>query len=205
MENLRERLQIPAERLDDLNAVLLQPGLRVIDDLLEVVARYGTPEEINRRAAAALQLPALRAQVAAIRPEYLADLDWLEVQRDTHAFTPMAAFRRRVLGDQAEAMTFADDYAVTLEISACQYFPWVRAVAERALQRGDLVPGRFIRVRKMKEQEQDGDLPCHAGRDADHRRERGRYARHQGHGRVKCASGRARDNHRLLRRRRSAG
>ncbi len=160
MENLRERLKIPAERLDDLNAVLLQPGLRVIDDLLDVVARYGTPEEINRRAAAARQLPALRHQVAALRPEYLADLDWLEARRDAGAFTTMAAFRRRVLGEQADTMDFADEYAVTLEISACQYFPWVRAIAERALQRGDLMPGRFIRVRKMKEQEQEGDLPA---------------------------------------------
>ncbi len=59
-------------------------------------------------------------------------------------------------------MNFTDDFAVTLEISACQYFPWVRMIAERALETGMLMPGRFIRVRKMKEQEEDGDLPAFA-------------------------------------------
>jgi hypothetical protein len=32
--------------------------------------------------------------------------------------------------------------------------------AQRAIDEGTLMPGRFIRVRKMKEQEQDGDLPA---------------------------------------------
>jgi hypothetical protein len=59
-------------------------------------------------------------------------------------------------------MRFTDHGAVTLEISACQYFPWVMLAARRAQERGELMPGRFIRVRKMKEQEEDGDLPATA-------------------------------------------
>ena len=55
-------------------------------------------------------------------------------------------------------MTFADDFAVTLEISAFQYFPWIVDIAKRAIADRMLMPGRFIRVRKMKEQEGDGDL-----------------------------------------------
>jgi hypothetical protein len=51
---------------------------------------------------------------------------------------------------------------VTLEISACQYFPWLMEIAERAVADGDLVPSRFIRVRNMVEQEADGDLPAFA-------------------------------------------
>jgi hypothetical protein len=39
-----------------------------------------------------------------------------------------------------------------------QYFPWIIAAAERAIDQGSLMPGRFIKVRKMKEQEADGDL-----------------------------------------------
>ena len=66
------------------------------------------------------------------------------------------------MGDKAEEIDFQDDFAVTLEISACQYFPWVRMIAERALEEGLLMPERFIRVRKMKEQEADGDLPAFA-------------------------------------------
>ncbi|MCS7039860.1 MAG: hypothetical protein RMN24_11335, partial [Anaerolineae bacterium] len=47
-----------------------------------------------------------------------------------------------------------------LEISAAQYFPWLMTAARRALAEGMLMPGRWIRVRKMKEQEADGDLPA---------------------------------------------
>ena len=75
--DLRDRLAIPGERLDDLNALLLDPGTRVVGDLLEVVARFGTPEEINARARAAGALPALMARVREANPEHLADLEWL--------------------------------------------------------------------------------------------------------------------------------
>jgi hypothetical protein len=161
-ENLRKRLEISPDKLDAVNALLLNPDMRVIDDFLEVVAIYGTPEEINAKAEAARQLPALRKRVAETCPEYLADLDWLVEQRDKDAFISVADYRRKVLGKQADDMVFNDDCAVTLEISAAQYFPWLIVAAKRAIGRGDLMPGRFIRVRKMKEQESDGDLPAFA-------------------------------------------
>lgn len=159
-KDLRELLKIPAERLEEINAVLLDPDTRVINDFLEVVARYGTPEEINRKAEQARQLPALFEKVEATRPEYLDDLHWLETQRDRGAFISIADYRRKVLGARAGQMQFRDEYAVTLEISAAQYFPWIILVAQRAIDQEMLVPGRFIKVRKMKEQEQDGDLPA---------------------------------------------
>lgn len=161
-EDLRYLLKIPVERLDDLNAILLDPDTRVINDFLAVVAKYGTPEEINRKAHQARQLPVLLERVKAVRPEYLADLEWLQAQRDKGAFISIADYRRKVLGAEADTMTFADDFAVTLEVSACQYFPWVIEAATRAIAQGTLMPGRFIRVRKMKEQEADGDLPAFA-------------------------------------------
>ena len=161
-EDLRHLLKIPVERLDDLNAILLDPDMRVVNDFLTVVAKYGTPEEINHKAQQARQLPVLLERVKAVRPEYLADLEWLEAQRDKHAFISIADYRRKVLGAQADTMLFNDDYAVTLEVSACQYFPWVIEAATRAIAQGTLMPGRFIRVRKMKEQEADGDLPAFA-------------------------------------------
>ncbi|NOY99923.1 MAG: hypothetical protein GXP40_12120 [Chloroflexi bacterium] len=161
-ERIRQLLKIPYDRLDDINAVLLDPDERVVNDFLAVVEKYGTPDEINQKAAEAGSLPNLLRIVEATKPEYLEDLKWLEEQRDAGAFISVADYRRKVLGDKADAAQFADDFAVTLEISACQYFPWVRAAAERAIEKGMLVPGRFIRVRKMKEQEADGDLPAFA-------------------------------------------
>ncbi len=156
--DLRNRLAIPASRLDDLNAFLLDPDARIVNDLLAVVARYGTPDEINRKAREAGRLPALLDRVRESRPDYLADLEWLEDQRERGAFVSVADFRRGVLGDRADTMTFRDDMAVTLEVSSLQYFPWVIAAARRAIADRSLMPGRWIRVRKMKEQEADGDL-----------------------------------------------
>jgi hypothetical protein len=161
-QDLRRRLEIAPDRLQALNAMLLNPDMRVINEFLAVVEKHGTPEEINRKAAEARQLDRLIAKTRATNPAYVDDLNWLTEQRDRGAFISEGDYRRRVLGDSAEGMTFADEYAVTLEISAAQYFPWVRKVVERAIERQMLVPGRFIRVRKMKEQEEDGDLPAFA-------------------------------------------
>jgi hypothetical protein len=157
-DDLRQRLKIPTARLDALNAVLLDPDTRVINDLLTVVAKYGTPEEINRKAAQARQLPALLDRVKAAKPEYLDDLKWLEEQRERRAFISVADYRRQILGARASTTTFKDEYAVTLEVSALQYFPWLIAAAQRAIADRLLMPGRWIKVRKMKEQEADGDL-----------------------------------------------
>jgi hypothetical protein len=156
--DLRARLMIPRTRLDDLNEFLLDPDARIVNDLIDVVARYGTPEEINERAREAGSLPALLDRVRATRPDYLRDLEWLEEQRERGAFVSVADFRRGVLGDRADTMTFRDDMAVTLEVSSLQYFPWVIAAARRAMAAQTLMPGRWIRVRKMREQEADGDL-----------------------------------------------
>ena len=159
-QNLRQLLKIPYDRLDSINAVLLDPDERVINNFLEVVARYGTPEEINHKAAEARKLPNLLRKVEAKKPEYLMHLNWLQKQRDQGNFISVADYRRKILGDKAATTKFAEDYAVTLEISAYQYFPWIIDIAERSLKDGLLMPGRFIKVRKMKEQEEDGDLPA---------------------------------------------
>ena len=160
MTDLSQRLIIPTSRLDDLNRLLFNPDNRMINDLLNIVAKYGTPEEINARANAARQLPALLAQVKASKPEFLADLKWLEEQRDNGAFISVADYRRSVLGPKADTTIFKDDSAVTLEVSAAQYFPWVITAAKKAIAEKSLLPGRWIKVRKMKEQEADGDLPA---------------------------------------------
>ena len=49
MSDLRELLKIQADNLEAINSVLLDPNSRVVSAFLDVVARYGTPEEINRK------------------------------------------------------------------------------------------------------------------------------------------------------------
>lgn len=161
-EDIRALLQIPTSRLDAINQILADPDMKIINDFLDVVAKYGTPEEINAKAEAARQMPVLREKVAKVHPEYLKDLDWLQEQREKGAFISIDEYRKKVLGERAEKMSFNDDFAVTLEISACQYFPYVILAAKRAIAEGLMMPGRFIRVRQMKEQEEDGDLPAFA-------------------------------------------
>jgi len=158
MTDLRKRLEISPERVDAINAVLLNPDMQVMNDFFEVVAKYGTPEEINAKAKEASKLDNLLAKVKEIKPEYLEDLEWLIEQRDQGAFISVSEYQHKVLGDKADTTDFADDYAVTLEVSAVQYFPYLMTAAKRSIEEGILLPGRFIRVRKMKEQEEDGDL-----------------------------------------------
>jgi simple sugar transport system ATP-binding protein len=49
-------------------------------------------------------------------------------------------------------MNFNEGKAVTLEVSALQYFPWLIEEAKQSIDKKEIMPGRFIRVRKMKEQ-----------------------------------------------------
>ena len=158
--DLRSRLSIPPDRLEAINSVLLDSETRPINDFLAVVAKYGTPEEINQQADDARQMPALLEKVKAAHPEYLEDLDWLEQQRKQQAFISIADYRQKVLGEKAAQIKFNEDCPVTLEVSASQYFPWIIPAAKRAIKQGTLMPGRYIKVRKMKEQEADGDLPA---------------------------------------------
>lgn len=160
--DLRQLLRIPTSRLEDINAILVDPDMRVINDFLSVISKYGSPEQINLKAIQARDLPSLLEKVSKTKPEYIADLKWLEEQRNKDAFITISDYRQKVLGDAAKATTFKDDFAVTLEISACQYFPWLIMIAKRAINEQALMPGRYIRVRKMKEQEADGDLPAFA-------------------------------------------
>src|SRR5512147_3237338 len=155
-EPIQNLLKISPKQLDVVNAVLLDPNSRVMQQFLQIVAKYGTPEEINHKHRESRKLENLFKQIEARAPEYLKDLNWLMEQRDRNAFISVPDYRRKVLGPDADTIHFKDDYAVTLEVSALQYFPWVREMAERAIRNQTLMPGRFIAVRKMKESEADG-------------------------------------------------
>ena len=157
--DLRGRLRISQARVDEINAMLLDPDSRVVNAFFDVVSRYGSVEEINQQAEEARHLPRLLDRLKEVDSPYLRDLEWLVEQRDRRAFITVADYRRKILGARADEMTFQDDLAVTLEISALQYFPFLISQAKQAIANGELMPGRYIRVRKMKEQESDhGDI-----------------------------------------------
>jgi len=159
-DDLRDLLAIPADRLMDINKMFLDPDTQVVNDFLEIVSKYGTPEEINNKAEQARRLSELFKKVKQTNPGYLNDLEWLIKERDAGSFISISEYRRKVLGDQTETAQFAEEFAVTLEISALQYFSWLITIAKRSISEGMLMPGRYIKVRNMKEQEADGDLPA---------------------------------------------
>ena len=160
MSDLQKLLKISPDKVKAVNSVFLDPGSQVMKNFFEVVAKYGTPQEINRKHRAARKMESLFKIVQERNPGAIKDLNWLIEQRDSGAFTSVADYRCKVLGDAANKMKFKDKYAVTLEVSALQYFPWIRPMTEKAIADKTLVPGRFIAVRNMKESEADGDLPA---------------------------------------------
>lgn len=155
MSELRESLKIATERMDEINNFLSDPSNELVNQLLELVERYGGPQEINRKAAEARNLDRLLDQLKTQGSPYVADLGWLVEQREANAFISMAEYRNRLMGDDAAESDINTENAVTLEISALQYFPWLISQAKRAIQKRELMPGRYIRVRNMAEQTAD--------------------------------------------------
>ena len=156
---IQKRLEIDSSLLKEINQFLLDPENPLIKPLVKIISKYGTPEEINSKACEARQLPNLLKMLRNIGSPYLKDLGWLMAERDREAFISISDFRRKILGDPGDKTTFDEGQAVTLEISALQYFPWLITEAQHAIDHQEVMPSRYIRVRKMKEQEKDqGDI-----------------------------------------------
>jgi hypothetical protein len=153
-----EALRIDSEDLEAVNRLLQDPNNKPVADLLAVVQRYGGPEEINRKAAEARQPERLLMRLEAQSSPYLKDLAWLSEQRDSGAFVTLDDYRANVLSGRSTVTSAGSVGNVTLEISALQFFPWLIAEARQAIAKQELMPGRFIRVRNMKEQTSDCDL-----------------------------------------------
>ena len=158
MSDIRKKLEIPKESLESINNFLLDENNPLINDLLNLIDKYGGIENINKKAEEASKLENLIEKVGKINTSYVKDIEWLISERDKKSFISVGDYRKKILGDKASEVSFNEDFAVTLELSACQYFPFFIDIAKDAIQNQKLVPGRIIRVRNMKEQEEDGDL-----------------------------------------------
>ncbi|MFX0182472.1 MAG: hypothetical protein ACFE95_05240 [Candidatus Hodarchaeota archaeon] len=158
MQDLRAKLRISEQNVKKINEFLLKTDNPIINDLLRIIDNYGGVNEINRKAKESSRLENLLNQLQKKKPEYVKDLEWLQRQRDENAFISVNDYRKKVLGDKIQDYVFDEKFAVTLELSACQYFPFLIEEAKQAISNKELIPGRIIRVRRMKEQEDDGDL-----------------------------------------------
>ena len=155
MNDLRDMLKISNSRLDMINQFLCDPKNETVNAIMELVDNYGGPEEINRKAAKAQKLNTLLNNLKAKHSPYVDDLKWLQDRIADKSFISIEEYRKKILGDKLGDVTINQEMAVTLEISAYQYFPWLISQAKRAIEKRELMPGRFIRVRNMAEQVED--------------------------------------------------
>jgi len=158
LNDLKERLRINEDNLKEINDFLLRKDNPLINGLLEIVEKHGGVDEINHKAREARKLENLMGRLGKKKSTYIKNLEWLIRQRDKEAFISIPAYRRKILGKKADSMKFDDSFAVTLEISAFNFFPWLIEEAKRAIAKQDLMPSRYIRVRGMKEQVEDDDI-----------------------------------------------
>jgi hypothetical protein len=158
LKTLRDKILLEQQKLEEINAFLLREDNPLVNDVLQIIDRYGGVNEINRRARENSQLESLMQRLEKMRSPFLKDVEWLIKQRDREAFISIPEYRRKILGEKADSMKFNEECAVTLEISACNFFPWLVEEAKKAIKQRDLMPARYIRVRSMKEQVEDGDI-----------------------------------------------
>ncbi len=162
MTDLSQRLKINEGNLKEINEFLVRKDNPLVSKVLEIVEKYGGVDEINRKAREARKIQNLLSRLERKKSPFLKDLDWLIKQRDSDAFVSIPAYRERILGEKAASMKFDESFAVTLEISAFNFFPWIVEEAKRAIAQQDLMPARYIRVRSMKEQIEDNDILAYA-------------------------------------------
>jgi len=153
-KNLRDRLKISNKRFKEINDFLLNPRNEQVKQILTLVEKFGGPEEINRKAEKARDLDNLLSRLKRSKSPYYDDVMWLKEQRDNKAFISIKDYRKKILGKNSKKK-INNRNAVTLEISALQYFPYIMAQAKQAIKNQELMPGRYIRVRNMKEQVAD--------------------------------------------------
>ena len=159
MTNLKEMLKIKTKDLDIINQLITNPDNKQVGKLCDLIEKFGGAEAINKKAELARNPETLMQRLKDINSPYVADLEWLMEQRDNKAFISMAEYCKSILGNDADMSSIDSTNAVTLEISAMQFFPWLMAQARQAIENKDLMPGRIIRVRNMAEQVEDnGDI-----------------------------------------------
>ena len=187
-DQLRAKLRIPADQLDAINDLLLNPDARVMNDLLDVVDKYGRPEEINRKAADARQLDNL-----------LRRLDEINCVLRRYPLADRAARQRRVRqrgrvsARRARGQGRRDDLPGRLRRHPGNQRAAVLPVADRRGEAGHRQPRADAGPLHPRAQDEGvgGRQRRHAGDrrgDADRRRILRGDAGHQGHRRARTST-----------------
>ena len=134
MTDLKEMLKIKVEDLDIVNQLITNPDNKQTKELCDLIEKFGGAKAINEKAQQAREPENMMQRLKEIDSPYVADLEWLMEQRDKKAFVSMDDYCQNILGKDADS-SFIDSFnAVTLEISAMQFFPWLMAQARQAIR-----------------------------------------------------------------------
>lgn len=158
LSDLRKKLRIHEENLTEINEFLLTKDNPLVDGLLEIVEKHGGVNEINRKAKQNRKPEVLMGRLEKNKSLFVKDIEWLVKQKDKEAFISIPEYKKKILGKKVGSMKFDESFAVTLEISAFNFFPWLIEEAKRSVDKQELMPARYIRVRSMKEQVEDDDV-----------------------------------------------
>src|SRR3990172_2915332 len=107
-EELIQKMRIPSGRIDEINEAIFNPDQHVIKAFLDVVTKYGSQDEINAKEAESGKLSSLEAKVEQTCPEYLDELFWLQKKVENNSFIRISNFRRKILGEKANAVSFKE-------------------------------------------------------------------------------------------------
>jgi hypothetical protein len=158
LSDLRKKLRIHEENVKEINEFLLTKDNPLVDGLLEIVEKHGGVNEINRKAKQNRKPEVLMGRLEKNKSPFVKDIEWLVKQKDKEAFISIPEYKKKILGKKVGSMKFDESFAVTLEISAFNFFPWLIEEAKRSIDKQELMPARYIRVRSMKEQVEDDDV-----------------------------------------------
>ena len=135
MADLREMLKIKAKDLDIINQLITDPANKQVGELCSLIEKFGGAKAINEKAEQARNPEILMKRLKKIDSPYVADLEWLMEQRDKKAFISMDDYCKNILGKDADISSIDSTNAVTLEISALQFFPWLITQARQAIEK----------------------------------------------------------------------
>ncbi len=159
MTDLKDMLKIDQKDIDVINQLFTDSDNKQVNDLIKLIEKFGGADAINEKAKQARNPETLMQRLKDMNSPYVADLEWLMEQRDKKAFVSMDAYCSTILEEKGSVKGVDFSNAVTLEVSAMQFFPWLIAEAKQAIDKKELMPGRIIRVRNMAEQiEDNGDI-----------------------------------------------
>lgn len=130
----------------------------LVERIADIIELNGGAAAINERARQAGRVDNLLERMREEKSKYLGDVQWIIEQRDARKFVGLREFAAGAGAHPTALDAAASKQAVTLEISWLQVFPCLITQLKQAIAQRELLPGRYILGKDMKEQDLNGGL-----------------------------------------------